>query len=467
MNLPSEQLPLVSPKAYYDKHAGGYWYQDSKGTWIRLKETDFIRFLKVLGFNDKPYGPEIQSPVDQALMSIQMDQNVDYVGPLAGYQPGLIEMEGQCILIDKGPKIIRPAAGTCPILQAILMGMFGKEQLAYFNSWSKIAYDSLASGHLRSGQAVVFAGPVDSGKSLVQGLITKLLGGRGAHPYLNMTGGTAFNSELFGAEHLIIDDQSGCSDYKSRQRLTAQFKMVTAAGSQQCHPKGKPALTLRPFWRLTVSVNDNPESLTVLPLMGEDLEDKVMLFKVEHHEMPMPIKSNQEREAFWHHMMLELPHWIHYLVHEWQIPPELEGNRFGMRHYHHPDVIGDLDALSPEMKLLDLIEKAFRTASSQLAGVPSNKKTIIQSKEWKDTASELESYLTRKDSDTEFDAKKLLRYPTNCGQFLERLSRKCPEIIIRDKRINNQHYWRIDYRALAGRTIDRTLARPDDLALRS
>ena len=108
--------------------------------------------------------------------------------------------------------------------------------------------------------------------------------------------------------------------------------MITAASSQHCHAKGKPALTLKPFWRLTVSVNDDPESLLVLPLIREDLADKIMLFRIERQEMPMPTGTNAQRTAFWNQLMVELPHWLHHVT-QWEIPVELVADRFGVAHY--------------------------------------------------------------------------------------------------------------------------------------
>ena len=291
MNLPSNSLPL--PPAFYDKHSGGYWYQDAKEAWLRLKEGDFIRFLTEYGYSNKPAAGEALSAAARTLMKIQMEQNVDYAGPLAGYPQGVIDMEGKAVLVTKSPKIILPVPGEYEVLHTMLLNMFGAEQLPYFEAWVKLAYESLTSGNLRSGQALVMAGARNSGKTLVQLIVTKILGGRVGHPYQHMTGITAFNSDLFGCEHLSIDDECGSTEFKSRQKLTAQFKMITAAGSQHCHAKNEPALTLTPFWRLTVSVNDDPESLLVLPLIREDLADKVMLFKIEHHAMPMLTTTNE------------------------------------------------------------------------------------------------------------------------------------------------------------------------------
>jgi hypothetical protein len=424
MNLPSQSLPL--PSAYYDRHSGGFWFQDAKEAWLRLKEDDFIRFLTEYGYSNKPGVGEALSAAARVLMKIQMEQNVDYAGPLAGYQQELIDMEGKAVLVTKSPKVIPPVPGDYPVLLDMLLNMFGAEQLPYFEAWVKMAYESLVSGNLRSGHALVMAGPRNSGKTLVQLIMTKVLGGRVGHPYQHMTGMTSFNSDLFGCEHLSIDDECGSTEFKSRQKLTAQFKMITAAGSQHCHAKGEPALTLTPFWRLTVSVNDDPESLLVLPLIREDLADKVMLFKIEHHTMHMPTSTNEERDAFWNQLMADLPHWLHHLT-QWEIPAELKANRFGVKHYHHTEIMDAIEGLSPEMKLYDLLKDRFARC---LEG-------------WRGTASELETLLAGDTASTRYEARKIFTFNHACARYLERLSKKHPAIVMRDGREHDRHYWKI------------------------
>lgn len=63
--------------------------------------------------------------------------------------------------------------------------------------------------------------------------------------------------------------------------------MVTACETQSCHAKNRQAITLTPLWRLTISLNDEPESLLTLPPLDNSLEDKVILCKGEKHAMPM------------------------------------------------------------------------------------------------------------------------------------------------------------------------------------
>jgi hypothetical protein len=62
------------------------------------------------------------------------------------------------------------------------------------------------------GQAVIFAGPPNAGKNLVQDLITAILWERVARPYQWIIERTNFNASLFEAEHLMIADEVPFTD---------------------------------------------------------------------------------------------------------------------------------------------------------------------------------------------------------------------------------------------------------------
>ena len=62
---------------------------------------------------------------------------------------------------------------------------------------------------------------------MLQNILTVILGGRAAKPYQFMTGGTGFNSDMFGAEHLMIEDESPSTDMRARRAFGAQIKNMT------------------------------------------------------------------------------------------------------------------------------------------------------------------------------------------------------------------------------------------------
>jgi hypothetical protein len=110
-----------------------------------------------------------------------------------------------------------------------------------------------------------------------------------------------------------------------------------------------------PFWRVTITVNDKPENLMVLPPLDDSLEDKLLLLRAFKRQMPMPTVTNDERRAFSNRLQSELPAFVHFLT-TWEIPPALVSSRFGVAHFHHPELVEAINSLAPEQKLLNLLE---------------------------------------------------------------------------------------------------------------
>ena len=90
------------------------------------------------------------------------------------------------------------------------------------------------------------------------------MGGRTGRPFSYMSGKTDFNSELFGAEHLVIADENSNRDMNSRRLFGSRIKDYTVNTSMHCHGKFREALTLTPCQRLTISLNDEDDNLLIL-----------------------------------------------------------------------------------------------------------------------------------------------------------------------------------------------------------
>jgi hypothetical protein len=428
------------PAAFYDTLRKEYMMQDKHGNWIGLTETQFKRVLRQHGIsarNDEKHGI---SPQDTVLLHLQNDQNVMWSGSLAGYSTGFYEMGGTRVLVTTSPRILEPADGDWDMLRGIIEGVLadrGGEQVPYFLAWLKLGYEALRAGKIMPGQAVVLVGPHECGKSLLQHLVTVVLGGRSAKPYQVMSGGTAFNADLFGAEHLMVEDEQPSTDIRARRAFGAQIKSVTVNVDQRLHAKHRDALVLRPFWRLTVSLNDEPENVMVLPPMDDSLEDKVFLFKACRHVMPMSTATAAERAAFWEKIVSQVPAMLAELV-KMEIPAEMRSERFGVKVYHNPEILRILDDLAPETRLLDLLDAVLFTESmlGALGGV------AVKAKELHDgTAAEIEKLLTGSGG-FEHEARRLLAWSGACGTYLARLAKQRPERV-QQRRTADARLWRI------------------------
>jgi len=421
----AQALPL--PPLYYSGTTKNYYRTDARSRWMAINETSAMKFIRQSGHtgqNGNGIGAD-----DECLLRIQSEQNVDYVGPLAGYRAGPHEIRGRLVLVTDSPAIIQPQLGDWPTLRAVLAGMFG-EQLPYVHGWLKLSYQAVAEGRWSPAQVLALAGPVNSGKSLFQRLVTVLLGGRAAKPYRYLTDRTQFNADLFAAEHLMVEDEAESIDIRARRHFGAGLKDVAANLDHQCHGKHREALVLTPIWRMTVSLNEEPERLQVLPPLDGDVADKVMLLKVNHTQMPMPTETPEEKERFWNVLMEELPAFLNFLS-TWEIPVALRSPRFGIRHYHHPDLLEALNRTAPEHRLLALVDDIHFRASG-LAPQPQS---------WEGTAEQLERLLNA-DETFRRPVQQLLNFNSACGTYLGRLEAK-PNSRVTKRTLHGQTRWSI------------------------
>lgn len=411
---------------YYDVNRSCFWVQNPQGQWIKTNETSTKRRLKKKGLCPQVNKSNL-SEIEDAIIKIEDENSIDYAGSLAGYPIGIHEISGKKILITEERKQIIPQKGEFPIINQFLEGLLGTEQLVYFYGWLKVGFESLENNHLRPGQAVVLAGPRNCGKSLLQHVITQILGGRAAKPYQYMTGGTSFNSDLLRAEHLMIEDEVASADIRARRNFGTNIKNICVNQEQRCHAKNREAVMLTPFWRLSISLNDEAEDMLILPVLDDGISDKLILFKVQKRSMPMSTISNEDQKKFWDTLISELPAFLYFLK-EWEIPQHLQCPRFGIKHFHHPDLIDAIDSESPEMRLLQLIDEELF------------KNSLLPS--WKGKSTELESMLTKSASSNYQQAQKLLRFNNAAGTYLGRLARKHPKRVTFTKS-KGYTYWKI------------------------
>jgi len=400
-------------KIFYDHTRTLFWAPNSHEGWIIIKISDVRRWLEERGCGSKPKKGEKVSEIDTLLNVIQREFDVEYAGSLAGYRHGVYQVNGKRILVKDSPTLIEPRAGSWPLLRGIITNMLGAEQEIYLFGWIKVGFEALVAGKRRVGQALTLVGPADCGKSLLQSVLTDIFGGRSAKPHAYMSGDTPFNGDLFCAEHLMIEDEKSSTDIRARRNFGTKIKEVTANTTNSCHPKHRQSIPLDPFWRLSISVNDEPENLLILPPIDDSLKDKIILLKSLKHPMPMPSVSDEERQAFMGALRAELPAFLHYLTNDLRIPPQLVSQRYGITHYHHPDILETLGTLAPETRLLEMLD-------TELFGSPA-------AGSWDGTAAELEHTLTKESSAVNREARQLLSFPTACGTYLGRLQNRFPD----------------------------------------
>lgn len=419
-----EPLPRVG-EVWYSVGTGEFWRRNADGAWIAYNDSQFRRYLEYCGFDSKKQKWETISQVSRMMVQIHDSRRVDFAGEVGGFNPGIYEMLNNRVLVTKGPRVPQPKRGSSDTIKTLISQLLGK-QWKYFYAWIKSTYEALAAGApWRSGQALIIAGPSGCGKSLMQSLITEMLGGRCCKPYGYLTGKTEFNNTLFATEHWMVEDEANDTSFKARRFFAAKLKNAIANLVQECTKKGKDSIRVTPFVRMTVTLNDNPESLMVLPPIDEDVRDKMILLKASKATIPGAENDPMSRIRFWDKLRSEIPAFIA-AMRQWKIPDDMRDVRWGCKGWLNPDLTRDVDELAPEARLLNLIDTC---------GFWSDFRNFFEG-----SAYELEKELRQCDKQGEVTS--LLKFNSACGTYLTRLSTKRRDRVeVRhDERRGNTYY---------------------------
>lgn len=402
-----------TPECYFEPKSGGYYLRLRNGQFVQLGSSDLRLHLMHAGIGKQETKTFGITQADHFVYMTQTDKNVDYAGPLAGYRIGLHTLnDGSRALVTSEPFEVfdEPKESGEPKRIVEFFGDLFSENGAAVERlflWLKVATESLRESTFQPGQVAVFAGPPGCGKSLAQELICRLLGGRKAKPYAFLAGKSQFNGELCGAENWVIEDEEASTDIRTRRSFGTGIKAATVNRSLSINAKGKQAVTVDLFRRPTISLNDEPENVAILPPMDASVSDKVMLFRCRKAELgnnPLPP------------LLKELPA-LRFWLSRMTVPKGLKDSRFGVVAYHDQSLLEMLVEISPEARLRSLIDEV-------IFAEPTNPKTVRRST-WHGSAEQLEKEL--RSSSFSFAVEKLLYYSTACGVFLGRLANLEPK----------------------------------------
>jgi hypothetical protein len=438
---PGEQKPSVpitnpgtngKPKkqadctVYYDAPKRTFWARNDRGEWTEYPTTHIRLVLLSDGVSNQLKEGDVMSDFEMMLMQIRSCHDVRWAGQLAGFQPGVYDVCKKRILVTTGPTLIQPKKGDWPLLREFMGQLLGINVEVLWG-WLKCGLRSMKAGPpFRPGQALAIAGPAGCGKSLMQGLITEIFGGRSAKPYRYLSGETTFNGELVSAEHLAIEDEAASTDLRTRRYFGSQLKNLIANEVVSFHQKGCEAMSVTPFWRVSITLNDEAENLMVLPPLDESLKDKIILLRAWHATMPFDNDDLKGRSEFRAKLSAELPGFLHWLS-IWKIPTKMQDKRFGIRAFQDPELLGELENLQPEFRLLELID-------TLAIWEPGNSV-------WRGTATELRREL--EDKDKRGEVSRLLSYNTACGVYLGRIAKQMPKRVNKKKDAENRYIWEI------------------------
>lgn len=463
--------------AFIMRGPDGRWAQ-----WTKDACVDAMRALPGRMIAIKARENEMLSESKQVLLHARRERALDGVLPsLPGYKSGIHKLDsGEKVLVKHEPQMVEPTPGEWPHMRQMIEGLLdrtqdgsGIDQSVYFHAWCKVAAQAIREcepGHWRAGHALILTGPAGCGKNRLQEqIITPLLGGYGrfADPAKFLFESDEFNGDVFAAEHLMLSEIPMPSQRTvDRTSLAEKIKQVVANPAQRMRLMRTEPCTVSPFWRLTISVNDDKDKLRSLPLITGDFGDKVLIFHCR--KVPLPIierDSIESQRRFREVMAEELPHYLHWLLHEFTIPEAMRSygdgrsaTRFGFKEYHAPVIKEGLFDDTPHAELLRLIDMARFTSrgdwadledsggpvkDAELWDIPGDKdvedpRTGVRLRLWCGRAETLQMLLTGEGGymcNVSTMAKKLFQHSSKCSTLLGRLH---DEETVRDSRLQKK-----------------------------
>ena len=355
----SQDIPV--PEMYFD---GSKYFRPRSGSYDAIIREDAFLELRNAGFSSIAPKGALMSPSEKAVHTIQTSRRVHFAGAICGRPVGMHKEGDIMVLATSGPTIIEGVQGDSAPMERFVSNLLGRGQdefasvqLHTFVGWLKHFRSALRNHELHQpGQALALVGDHDCGKSLLQQLITLMAGGRGQDASLYLLGDSIFNKELWGAEHLFLDDDKLGDNGKESHAVRDRLKKLTVASTFLMHSKGRDAVGFRPIWRTTISANLDDESINVLPPIDESFGDKIIYLKCYPSELPFHDGSEDGRVKFWNSLIDSIPAFLE-VVDSYELPEDRRGARFYVREFHHPEVMEAINGAAPESPLGELIDQ--------------------------------------------------------------------------------------------------------------
>lgn len=439
---------------YFRKKHLNFIQQYPDGTTVRLSRDDVVSVLKA----ERAF--DAQRNLDQFFYELRHSRAVDYDGPLPGYRLGLHISNGQSLFCSSAaqpvlptdtslhgnregsagvdapmgshPQNEGPMEGGWPVIAELLRRLLVTQESGDIQRLTLLAHLKFAHATLlqcleepdpanpvpkrnvRPQQALAICGPVASGKTfLFEHIIAPILGNRVVDAFKAFCASAeGFTGELLNGEVWKIDDHAGSTRQDMRRTFAANIKSYLFSGNVSIHPKGMTPITLAPYGRLFIICNDEDKDMLVLPDLTRDMLDKIIVLRSLSAKSPMPSDTDEERRLYAATVEAELPHLVAALQ-AWDIPKSIRHTRTGVASYHNPAITGKLEALHPEVLLIEMIHQAI---DDEILVTPPE--TM-----WQGTATDLHRALTNSTSHAfARSASELLSSPKATGMYLGRIT---------------------------------------------
>lgn len=342
-----------------------YWSKDPSGVWTPKLERDVSRSLRIRDrLFTRAAKPNEPGEVDKALLEITDNRRVIAALPFVYRPDGDLTIDNDRYLNTSTRRPVSPAqqpgewavgfprlanwlAHAFPVVPGVDGQPDPDRQRNHFLCYLKHFYLGALSQNPQRGLALFLAGPPSAGKNFMNKVIGRLMGGsQDASKYL--LGEDKFNDQLFQCAHWRIDDAVTNGDEREQRRFSQMVKQVVANDSLVFRRMFGSGRDLEWVGRVIVTMNNDPESLRILPQTDISILEKIMLILLQTPPPGWEMTDDQVSQ--------ELPYFAAYLR-DWQPPAYAlpTDPRFGVAAYAHPDLVASANSTNATASFEELL----------------------------------------------------------------------------------------------------------------
>ena len=357
-----KKLSAAIENTFYDGKS--YWVKNVRGMWSARNRDEITQDLKVQGYSHRLKKKRTATEIDEIMATIRDQHQVVAAAPFTHSREQFIDHNGDRYLNINHKTPLPPAAKeecvpeNFPWLAAFLDGFFdeilqnGERPLDYWLADLQRTLQHLQRGEPVSGKAEVLAGDKNLGKSLMAVKIKRMIYGSNTDAGKFLLEQGSFNKELAESFHWYVDDNQSASSSQRHMLFTETLKKHVATPEVRYRPMYKDARVIPWYGRITITCNDDPDSLSIIPNMDMTMKDKVSLYKLQPREFQFP--PNIELEKI---LVQELPYFVGWLQWHYDAPKKCVANdaRYGIKPYHHPELLKTSKEVTGHARLEEML----------------------------------------------------------------------------------------------------------------
>lgn len=375
---------------YFD---GKYFYRQLPDeSWAAMNTESAKRHLQVNFSLSSEKDGEPASEVDVVLHRIESTKCVIAALPFPHNPNRIVRFNGKNYLNISNAKLW-PAAldeqewgENFAWIANYLSSLFENEDsLLAFLCWAHVWVKSLHEGEPRKGHALFIIGPPGTGKTLLSTQILGRIVGGFAEATQFLVDGNQYNNSLFENALWTIDDAVAGADARAHAKFSAALKAVVANSTFHYEKKHGSAGDLSFSGRVVVTLNEDPNSLSIIPDTDHNLTDKIIIVRTGDTPADVAEKESDRYKV----IEQELSAFVRFLI-DFKIPDSVDSDkRFGFKAYHDPSTLEEARSATVGSTILEAVD-TWRKLYSESA----DKDTF----HWKGTASEMYAALNQLDA---------------------------------------------------------------------